>query len=192
MSSSLSSCPSSSLFSLILSCLPLFRLLFHLLSSLDLSSSLSSCLAPSLFSCPVFFPFVLSCLLLFFPLGRLFHLRQVLFAGWNTPIFLDRHLLICHPDSRIAYLGLPVWASPDPGTCLFGQTLTSPFIFFVFSLFTLQRVGFSEETARNKHTPTKTRPSRVLVGTPSKNGTFERIPDPRVLAKKCLFWENLR
>ena len=40
--------------------------------------------------------------------------------------FLDGHSLICHPDSRIAYLGLSVWANPDPGPCLFGQTLTSP------------------------------------------------------------------
>ena len=43
-----------------------------------------------------------------------------------TPIFLSRHRVVCHPDSRVAYLGLRVQANPDPGTCLFGQTLTSP------------------------------------------------------------------
>ena len=48
--------------------------------------------------------------------------------GWNslTPCSQMKHPLFFPPDSRIACVGLLVRANPGPGTCLFGQTLTSP------------------------------------------------------------------
>ena len=70
--------------------------------------------------------------------------------------------------------------------------LVSPFVkkifycfFGVFSLFTLQRVG-SKETERNKHTSHKNETLAVAHLDTLENGTFEWIPDPRVLIREVL------
>ena len=76
------------------------------------------------------------------------------FSGWwITPIFLKRHPLVNHPDSRIAYSGLLDQANPDPGCCLFGQTLTGPQF---WECPTQQHTSHITEQLSTKKTPSAT------------------------------------